>query len=399
VKYDLTIIGAGIVGLASGYKLLMNNPGLKIAILDKEKGVASHQTGHNSGVIHSGIYYKPGSLKAINCQKGYRELLDFSKEFGIAHEVCGKVIVATKEEERARLDKIFKSGIANGMKGLRKILPEEVKEIEPHVRNVEAIWVPQAGIIDYKKVAEKYSELIEEKGGKLFLGEKVTAIFQSEGRVRVQTEKLEIDSKIAVNCAGLQSDKVAALTEKHLNVKILPFRGEYYELVAEKKYLVRNLIYPVPNPNFPFLGVHFTRMIKGGIEAGPNAVLAFKREGYSRWDFHPGELAEILAYPGFRKLAAKFWRTGLGEMHRSYSKRAFVNAVRHLIPTIGYDDLKRGGAGVRAQAVDCDGNLIDDYLIIENQGVINVLNAPSPAATSSLAIGSAIAEKVLKKLN
>lgn len=398
MKYDITIIGAGIVGLATAYKLLLQRPDLKIAVIDKENGVAIHQTGHNSGVIHSGIYYKPGSLKASNCQIGYRELLTFSKAYGIPHDVCGKVIVATKEEEKPLLDTIFKRGIANGMSGIKKIMPEAVKEIEPHVKSVKAIWVPQAGIINYKAVAEKYAELIKENCANIILGEKVIDIIEQDSECRIITAEKEIISNLVVNCAGLYSDKIAKLTLDKLNLLVIPFRGEYYELVKEKEYLVNNLIYPVPNPNFPFLGVHYTRMINGGIEAGPNAVLAFAREGYSRWNLNIEELLETLAYPGFRKLASKYWQTGMGELYRSYSKKAFVKALQHLIPEVGVNDLKRGGAGVRAQAVGRDGKLVDDYLILDNSRIVNVINAPSPAATSSLAIGGTIAKKVLSKI-
>ncbi|MEK7255617.1 MAG: L-2-hydroxyglutarate oxidase [Bacteroidota bacterium] len=397
--YDVAIIGAGIVGLATGYRLLKEKPGLKIAILDKEETVAAHQTSHNSGVIHSGIYYKPGSLKATICRQGYQDLLVFSKEFGIPHDVCGKVIVATKEEERGLLDGIFQRGIANGMQGIKKISPAELKEIEPHASGVEAIWVPQAGIISYKKVAEKYLELIAERGGEAFLGNKVIDIKLEKNQVRLVTSQREIASRLVINCAGLYADKVAEASGKKLHIKVLPFRGEYYLLAKEKQYLVRNLIYPVPNPAFPFLGVHYTRMIEGGIEAGPNAVLAFRREGYSRWNFHLGEFSEILAFPGFRKLAAKYWRLELDELHRSFSKKAFVKALQHLVPEVGFNDLEKGGSGVRAQAVDANGNLIDDFYFVESQNIINVINAPSPAATASLAIGKTIADMALRKLN
>ena len=395
--FDITIIGAGIVGLATAYHILEQKPGLKVAVVDKEKTVAAHQSSHNSGVIHSGIYYKPGSLKAQNCREGYEALLFFCKEHGIAHEVCGKVIVATKAEEKGMLGQILQRGIANGLAGIRKIGPEELKEIEPHAAGVEALWVPQAGIISYKSVAEKYRELIAAKGCDLKLGEKVLSITAKAQEVVLTTPNFEMKTRLVINCAGLYADKIAAMTGQQLDVQVLPFRGEYYVLSKEKQHLVRNLIYPVPNPDFPFLGVHYTRMIEGGIEAGPNAVLAFRREGYSRWDIHFGELAEMLTFPGLRKLAAKYWRIELDELHRSFSKRAFANALQHLVPEVGYDDLERGGSGVRAQAVDKNGNLVDDFYFIENQNIINVINAPSPAATSSLAIGRAIAEKALRR--
>jgi (S)-2-hydroxyglutarate dehydrogenase len=397
--YDITIIGAGIVGLATAYRLMEQKPGLKVAVVDKEKTVAAHQTSHNSGVIHSGIYYKPGSLKAQNCREGYEALLHFCREHEIAHEVCGKVIVATRQEERGMLNQIFQRGIANGMDGIRIIGPAELKEIEPHAAGIEAIWVPQAGIISYKSVAEKYRELIAAKGCDLKLGEPVQSIAAKAQEAVVSTPNFEIKTRLVINCAGLYADKIAAMTGQPTGVQVLPFRGEYYVLAKEKQHLVHNLIYPVPNPAFPFLGVHYTRMIGGGIEAGPNAVLAFRREGYSRWDFHAGEFAEMLAFPGLRKLAAKYWRIELDELHRSFSKRAFVKALQHLVPEVGFDDLERGGSGVRAQAVDKHGNLVDDFYFIENENMINVINAPSPAATSSLAIGKTIAEKALGRVN
>jgi len=396
--YDTLVIGAGIVGLATAYQLLQKKQGIKLAVIDKEGTIAAHQTSHNSGVIHSGIYYKPGSLKAQNCREGYRALLKFCGEYSIPHEVCGKVIVATKAEERGLLEQIYQRGMANGLEGIRKISPTELKEIEPHAKGVEAIWVPQAGIISYKSVAEKYRELIENLGGEVFLGSKVIDIQNSPQEKTVVTGTREFKTGLIVNCAGLYADKIAELSGERLDVKVIPFRGEYYELAKEKQYLVRNLIYPVPNPAFPFLGVHYTRMIEGGIEAGPNAVLAFRREGYSRWDFHAGEFSEILMFKGFQKLAAKYWRLELDELHRSFSKRAFVKALQHLVPEAGYDDLHRGGAGVRAQAVDKNGNTVDDFLIMEKAQIINVINAPSPAATSSLAIGETIANIAMRKL-
>jgi (S)-2-hydroxyglutarate dehydrogenase len=392
----ITIIGAGIVGLATAYNLLQRNPGLKVVVLEKEDGPARHQTGHNSGVIHSGIYYKPGSAKALNCQRGYDQLLVFCKEYGIKHDICGKVIVATKESERPLLDNIFKRGQENGLTGIRKISADETREIEPHVRAVEAIWVPQTGIIDYKAVAGKYAELIVAQGGTVRYSTKVTRIdTKSTGATVVTGHGEAMETQLVINCAGLYADKVTALTEASIDWKVLPFRGEYYELRKDREHLVRNLIYPVPNPNFPFLGVHFTRMVNGGIEAGPNAVLAFRREGYSRWQIHLGELAETLLFPGFRKIAAKYWDDGWMEMRRSFSKKLFVKALQELIPEIREQDVHRAGAGVRAQACTRDGQLVDDFLITQRPGVINVCNAPSPAATASLAIGETIAGMAL----
>lgn len=397
LKYDVVIVGAGIVGLATAYKLQKAQPNLRICILEKEQGVAKHQTGNNSGVIHSGIYYKPGSLKATNCKSGYDELLVFAKEYGIAHDICGKVIVATSNAELQSLDNIYTRGVQNGLEGIKKISAEETREIEPYVNAVASIFVPQTGIIDFPQMCEKLAELIIEAGGDIKFGAKVLNITPQSGFSIVDTEGGTVEAKLVINCAGLYADKVSQLTERDIDVQVVPFRGEYYELKSDKQYLVRNLIYPVPNPDFPFLGVHFTRMIKGGIEAGPNAVLAFKREGYSRWDFDSRELWEILTYKGFQKIAAKYWREGLDELYRSYSKRAFVRALQHLIPDIGYDDLTEGGAGVRAQAIDIQGNMVDDFSIRENEYVVNVINAPSPAATACLAVGGTIAEKALKR--
>lgn len=384
--------------MATALQLSRKNPDLKICLLDKEKEVAAHQTGHNSGVIHSGIYYKPGGSKAVNCRKGYRYLLEFCDENRIPYEICGKVIVATRKEELPILDSIFEKGKANGLEGIRKLRSEEVAEIEPHVSSVAGIWVPQTGIIDFGVVARKYASILEERGGTVLLGHAFSGMERRDGSLVVKNSKGEIETRVLVNCAGLYADKAARLTGIDPGVKIVPFRGEYYVLAKEKEFLVNNLIYPVPNPDFPFLGVHYTRMMRGGIEAGPNAVLAFRREGYSRWDINLSELFETLAYPGFRAVARKYWKTGMGEMRRSFSKKAFVKALQHLIPVVGNQDLQRGGAGVRAQAIDLKGNLVDDFLIRESDRVINVLNAPSPAATASLAIGETVAEKVLKQL-
>lgn len=399
MKTDVVVIGAGIVGLATALQLHRKNPDLRICVLDKEKEVAAHQTGHNSGVIHSGIYYKPGGLKAVNCRKGYRYLLDFCDQHNVPYEICGKVIVATRQEELPILDSIFEKGIANGLEGIKKLRPEEVAEIEPHVGSVGGIWVPQTGIIDYGVVARKYAFLLEEGGVNLLLGRAFKGMENKGDCLLVKSSVEEIEARVLVNCAGLYADKAARLTGIDPGVLIVPFRGEYYVLAKEKEYLVNNLIYPVPNPDFPFLGVHYTRMMRGGVEAGPNAVLAFRREGYSRWDIRLGELLETFAYPGFRKVAGKYWSTGLGEMRRSFSKRAFVKALQHLIPVVGTRDLRRGGAGVRAQAIDLQGNLVDDFLIRESPRVVNVLNAPSPAATASLAIGETVAERVHKQIN
>ena len=397
MKYDIVVIGAGIVGLATALKLKTQKPALRLLIIDKEQHLASHQTGHNSGVIHSGLYYKPGSLKATNCINGYQQLVNFCQDHGIAYDLCGKIVVATSKEEIPLLKNLYNRGQENGLDGLKMLNKEQLKEYEPHVNGIEGIFVPQTGIVDYKTVAAKYAELIKEKGGEIHLGEKVNDIIPATDNTTVVTNKGEYNTKLVVNCAGLYSDKVAQFTHQKLDVKIIPFRGEYYKLKEEKEYLVKNLIYPVPDPNFPFLGVHFTRMMEGGIEAGPNAVLAFKREGYKKTDINLRELGESLAWPGFQKVAKKYWKTGMGEMYRSFSKAAFTKALQKLMPEIREEDLEPGGAGVRAQACDRNGGLIDDFMILENEYAVNVCNAPSPAATSSLSIGDTVSKLVLKR--
>jgi L-2-hydroxyglutarate oxidase len=398
VPYDVIIVGGGIVGLATALQLQQQHPAKKIIVIEKEDGLAQHQTANNSGVIHSGIYYKPGSLKATNCLRGYRLLIDFCQQHEIPFERCGKIIVATEEHELPLLENLLVRGQQNGLAHLKKLTREELKEHEPHVQGRAGIFVPQTGIVDYKRVAEKYGQILQEKGGAIQLGERVIDIQKTAGGRVVVTQKQSYTGKLVINCAGLYSDKIAALTTSPLHLRIIPFRGEYYKLRPEKEYLVKNLIYPVPDPNFPFLGVHFTRMAKGGVEAGPNAVLAFKREGYRKSQISLTELGETLAWPGFQKVAAKYWRTGLGEMYRSFSKAAFTKALQKLIPEIQEQDLVDGGAGVRAQACDRTGGLVDDFLILENEGVINVCNAPSPAATSSLAIGETVAALAAKRL-
>ncbi len=397
--YDITIIGGGIVGLATALKLKASNPFLNILLLEKENELAKHQTGNNSGVIHSGLYYKPGSLKATNCIHGYHLLIDFCREHEIPFDLCGKIVVASDETELPLLENLYQRGQQNGLQNLKKLKKEELKDYEPHVAGLAGIFVPQTGIIDYKIVANKYGQLIQEKGGLINLGERVLDIQSSEDKSVVITQKSSYSTRLVINCAGLYSDKVARMTVPELNVKIIPFRGEYYKLKKEKEYLVKNLIYPVPDPNFPFLGVHFTRMAKGGVEAGPNAVLAFRREGYKKSDLSFSELGETLAWSGFQKVAAKYWRTGFGEMYRSFSKGAFTKALQKLIPEIQEADLVEGGAGVRAQACDRNGGLVDDFMILEEKKVINVCNAPSPAATSSLAIGETVAALAIKRFS
>ena len=398
MQYDVIVVGGGIVGLATAYQTLVNDPTLKLALVEKESQLAKHQTGNNSGVIHSGLYYKPGGLKATNCIRGYHMLLEFVEKEDIKFELCGKVVVATSQEEIPYLEKLYERGQLNGLDGLKMISGGEVKDYEPYVSAVKGIRVPQTGIVDYPAMCEKMGERIKEMGGEIHLNEKVVSIDNKGKTVHVNTDKNTYSGSLMVNCAGLYSDKVARMNAD-VDSKIVPFRGEYYELIPEKEYLVNHLIYPVPDPNFPFLGVHFTRMINGGREAGPNAVLAYAREGYTKTDISLKELFETLTYPGFIKVATKYWQTGLGELYRSYSKKAFTKALQKLIPEIQESDLKPGGAGVRAQACDRTGGLLDDFKIIENEKAINVINAPSPAATSSLSIGKTISEKVISRLN
>jgi L-2-hydroxyglutarate oxidase len=324
MQQDIIVIGGGIVGLATALKIKEQRPDLKVLVLEKETEVAKHQTGNNSGVIHSGLYYKPGSLKATNCIRGYNMLIDFCEKEEIPFEITGKVVVATNEEQRPLLNNLYVRGQQNGLEGLRKISAQEVKEYEPYVTSVEGMWVPQTGIVDYKVVSEKYAEKLRSYGAELNFGEKVIGITKGHSLSIVKTERNTYETKLVINCGGLYSDKVAQMSQENpINVRIIPFRGEYYKIRPEKHYLVKNLIYPVPDPNFPFLGVHFTRMMRGGIEAGPNAVLAFRREGYKKMDINAKELYETLTWPGFQKVAMKYWETGLGEMYRSFSKAAF----------------------------------------------------------------------------
>lgn len=399
MKTDFIIIGAGIVGLSTAYHLKKKNPKFNVVVLEKEPKIALHQTGHNSGVIHSGIYYKPGSLKAVNCKKGYDQLIHFCDENDIKYDLCGKIIVATDKDELPIMSNIFDRGVANGLTGIKRINAKEIKEIEPYCSGIEGIWVPQTGIIDYKEVSQKYADLFLQLGGEIQFEQKVQEIKSLTNSSEIQTQNNRFETKWIINCAGLYSDKVAKMTNKGLDVQILPFRGEYFNIKKEKEHLVKNLIYPVPNPNFPFLGVHFTRMVHGGVEAGPNAVLAFAREGYTNKTINWKELFETLGHSGFQKVALKYWKDGMYEMYRSYSKTAFTKALQRLIPEIQKEDLETGSAGVRAQACDNKGNLSDDFLIFEENNIINVCNAPSPAATSSLAIGESIATLALKKYN
>lgn len=397
MKYDYVIVGGGIVGLASAYHILKLQPSAKLAVLEKESAVAAHQTGHNSGVIHSGIYYKPGSLKAKNCIDGYNMMVDFCKEHGIKFDLCGKLIVAVDDSELPELEKLYKRGHENGLTQITYLNKEQIADYEPHLNGVKAIHVPYTGIIDYTEVCEKLAELVIQMGGEIYLNHKAEDIKVETDYTQVITPLKTFTTSMLVNCAGLYCDKVAELAGEETDTKIIPFRGEYYMLKPEKRHLVKNLIYPVPDPNFPFLGVHFTRMIHGDVEAGPNAVFAFKREGYHKSDVDLEEMFESLAWPGFQKVAAKYWKTGMGEFYRSFSKAAFTKALQRLIPELQEDDLIPAEAGVRAQACDRTGGLLDDFKIIERANAIHVLNAPSPAATSSLSIGKTIAGLAVKQ--
>jgi L-2-hydroxyglutarate oxidase len=392
-QYRFTIIGGGIVGLSTALAIGQRYPDCKILVLEKENRWAYHQTGNNSGVIHSGIYYKPGSFKAKFAREGNLSMVKFCQEHGIPHDVCGKVIVATEAEELPLLDSLYQRGLENGLT-VKRISPEEVSEIEPHVRSVGGIRVTATGIVDYRQVCEKYVELISAQGGELRLNTTVQNLRETSDGLVVETNQGEFETGMAINCAGLQSDRVVKLGQMQPPAKIIPFRGEYYELEPEKRYLVKHLIYPVPNPNFPFLGVHFTRMIDGGIHAGPNAVLSFKREGYKKTDFDWGDFIEIITFPGCWKLAQSYWQIGVEEIVRSFSKAAFVRSLQRLIPEIQSDDLSPTHAGVRAQALMENGQLVDDFLIVEGHKTLHVCNAPSPAATASLEIGRAIADRV-----
>jgi L-2-hydroxyglutarate oxidase len=398
-KTDVIIVGAGIVGLATGLKILEKDPSIKILFLEKENDIALHQTGNNSGVIHSGIYYKPGSLKATNCTRGYKMLLNFCDEHKVKYDICGKIILATSEDEISIMNNIYERGIKNDLKDLKILSKEEIKELEPHANGVAAIHVPQTGIIDYTEVSKKYLEVIQSKNGEIIFNQKVVDIKTNENSTYVFTQNEKYECKVLITCSGLSSDRLAKITHPNLNYRLIPFRGEYYKLKKGSQHLVRNLIYPVPDPSFPFLGVHFTRMIDNEVECGPNAVLSFKREGYKKTSFNLIDTFETFSWKGFHKIMMKHWKTGLGEFYRSYNKNAFVKALQKLIPEIQKDDLIVGGAGVRAQACLDDGTLLDDFLFMESKGVIHVCNAPSPAATASLSIGETISEKLFAQLN
>jgi len=389
-RYNVIIVGGGIVGLAVGLEITQRFPRLRLLLLEKEDRVGRHQSGHNSGVIHSGVYYKPGSLKAKLCVTGAAAMVEFCCEHGIPYQVCGKVIVATHEEEFPRLEELRRRGEVNGLTGLRSIGPEELREIEPQVSGLRALVVPSTGITDYAAVCNKYAKIITDRGETILTSAEVKGIQRHGDEITVETSRGDFSAKSLINCAGLFSDRIARMAGDDPQVMIVPFRGEYYDLIPERSALVRSLIYPVPDPRFPFLGVHFTRRISGTVDAGPNAVLAFRREGYRRTDFNARDLGSSLAFPGFWRMAAKNWRSGLDEFHRSFSKPAFVRALQRLVPEVRDNDLVPGGSGVRAQALTREGGLVDDFQFVPSGRMLHVLNVPSPAATASLMIGRTI---------
>ena len=395
---QVAIVGGGIVGLATAWQLVLRYPRLRVMVLEKESAVGEHQTGHNSGVLHSGIYYKPGSLRAVNCRAGKRAMEEFCAEHGVPYEICGKVIVAVNDSELVQLDRILDRGKQNGVR-CELIGRERLAELEPHTAGIKAIHVPEAGIVNFRVACLKLAELVGSRGGEVRNSTCVLAVKDNGQSISLETTTGTFSADYLVTCAGLHSDRVAKLTGELPEAQIIPFRGEYYDLKPDAQYLCRNLIYPVPDPSFPFLGVHFTRMIEGGIECGPNAVLAFAREGYRKTDVNLRDLSETLAFPGFRKLALKYWRVGAGEMWRSWSKAAFVRALAHLVPEIRGEHLVPARTGVRAMAIAPDGTMVDDFVIQARNRVVNVLNAPSPAATSSLNIGKLVVEKLAERLD
>ena len=397
---QVVVIGGGIVGLSTAMALTRGPSPLQPLVLEKEDELATHQTGRNSGVIHSGVYYRPGSLKARYTVEGARRLLEFCQEQGVPHIVCGKVIVATEESELARLEELHRRGVVNGVPGgVTLIGPEQLREIEPHAAGIKALHVPATGIVDFGAVARRYADVLRERGGEIRTHSFVHGVHRDGPGWIVETDGGPVSAGLVINCGGLHSDRIARRSGCRPAVRIVPFRGDYYRLLASSERLVTGLIYPVPDPAFPFLGVHFTRMIRGGVEAGPNAVLSLKREGYGRTDFSARDAFGTFSFPGFWRLARKHWRTGAGEAYRSFSKRAFVRALKRLIPALGEDDLEPGGSGVRAQAVDLQGSLVDDFSIQALDGIFHVLNAPSPAATASIPIGEAIAAKAREYLS
>ena len=395
-SYDVVLVGGGIVGLATARELLRRRPGQRLAVLEKEPEIGRHQTGHNSGVIHSGVYYAPGSLKARLCVEGMRATYAYCDEKGIPYEKCGKVIVATEESELPRLEELHRRGTANGVPGLEMIGPERLRELEPHAAGIKALYSPTTGIIDFSLVCQAYAQEVMSRGGTILTDHEVTAIEERSDRYYLTTPSGVIEARYVVSCAGLYADRVAKLTKAPHDPKIVPFRGDYYVLRPERRETVRGMIYPVPDPRFPFLGVHFTRRMDGEVWLGPNAVLAFAREGYRRTDLDPRDLVEALRFPGFQKLALKFWRTGWDEMYRDFSKAQFLKALQRYMPDLQMADLLPGPSGVRAQALSADGTLVDDFVVNHQGNTLHVRNAPSPAATSSLAIADMIADTIEK---
>ena len=391
-RFDVAVIGGGVVGLAVARAVLCRFPKMRVVVLEKEARVGTHQSGHNSGVIHSGVYYKPGSIKARTCVEGARAMVEFCREHGVPYEVCGKVIVATSQAELPRLNDLLARGQANGVPGLRMLGPEELREIEPHAAGVAALHVPGTGVTDYAKVCEKYSELLSAQGGTVRMGSGVTGVRQSSSEVALENATGAVTALWAINCAGLFSDRIARMAGERPEVQIVPFRGEYYDLVPERADLVRALIYPVPDPRFPFLGVHFTRRIYGTVDAGPNAVLAFKREGYRARDFSLRDTWESLTFAGFWRVAVKHWRMGTDEARRATNKASFVAGLQRMVPEVRDADLVPGGSGVRAQAIHRSGALVDDFQFSQSARMLHLYNVPSPAATASLAVGKAVVE-------
>jgi (S)-2-hydroxyglutarate dehydrogenase len=394
MKYDFIIVGGGIVGLATGLRILEARPGAKLLLLEKEDSLGRHQTGHNSGVLHAGLYYKPGSLKAKLAVEGLRQMVSFCQKHKVSHEPCGKIVVATEPDELPRLGKLMERGVANGLKGLRKLSSDEIREIEPHAAGLAAIHVPEEGIVDYAGVVEAMAKEIRNLGGDIRTRERVQGLKGLSGIWRVETSNETYETTQVVACAGLHSDRVVSRSGMKPSAKIMPFRGEYYMIRKERQFLVRNLIYPVPDPQFPFLGVHFTRMVKGGVEAGPNAVLAMAREGYTWGDINIRDLSESLSFPGLWKFMLKYPSICSYEIWRSISRREFCRSLQKLVPEICEQDLETGSAGVRAQAMSTDGALVEDFSFVEGPGILHVVNAPSPAATASLAIGGEIARQL-----
>ena len=398
-SFDVAVVGGGIVGVATAMSLLRDyGPRCSLVVLEAEDRLAAHQTGNNSGVIHSGLYYKPGSLKARLCVEGRRELYRFCQERGVRHERCGKVVVATREAELPALQTLEERGQANGLTGIKRLTPSELREHEPHTTGIAALLVPETGIVSYAEVTQAYAAVVRELGGEVRTGWAVRGVRRDAGRTVLETSRGAVGAKVVVNCGGLQSDRVARLCGVVPDVRIVPFRGEYYELTPARRHLVRNLIYPVPDPRFPFLGVHFTRMIGGGVEAGPNAVLALARHGYRRSAFSLRDVCSAGSYVGFWRMTMRHWKTGFGELHRSLSKRAFLGALRRLMPELELEDLQPGGAGVRAQALDRGGFLVDDFRVVRAEKMVHVLNAPSPGATASISIGRHIAAMAAEEL-